>query len=92
MDLLRPESLFLATALAHLSLAGYTMLRVRRRAPPPVEERAAFTTQPAERAVTQAAILLDPRAEAAEEEALDAGAGDMPADAELDAAETEEAR
>jgi MFS family permease len=92
MDLLRPESLFLATALAHLSLAGYTMLRVRRRAPPPVEERAAFTTQPAERAVTHASVRLDPRAEAAEEEPARAEAGDRPAGTELDAGEVEEAR
>lgn len=95
MDMLRPESLFLATALAHLSLAGYTMLRVRRRAPPPVAERGTFTTQPAERSVTQAALLLDPRAEAAGEAADAAGAepSAIPPGAEVDAPqEAEEAR
>ena len=41
---MRPESLFLATALAHAALAGYTYLRIRRRAPVPIEEREAFTS------------------------------------------------
>lgn len=72
MDWMRPESIFLATALAHFALAGYAMLRVRARAPVPVAERDAFTTQPAERAVTPAVLMLDPRAEAAE--GIDAGA------------------
>src|SRR5690606_23632320 len=52
MESLRPESLFMATALAHFALAGYTLLRVRRRAPVPLEEREAFTTLPSERGVT----------------------------------------
>jgi len=82
MDLLRPESLFLATALAHLVLAGYTMLRVRRRAPPPAEDRSSFTTQPAERAVTPAAMLLDPRAEATDDGADAASVA--PSGAEVD--------
>lgn len=71
MDWMRPESIFLATAFAHFALAGYAMLRVRARAPVPVAERDAFTTQPAERAVTPAVLMLDPRAEAAE--GIDAG-------------------
>ena len=66
MDWMRPESIFLATALAHFALAGYTMLRVRVRAPVPIGERDAFTTQPSERAVTPAVLMLDPRAEAGE--------------------------
>ncbi|WP_315924779.1 MFS transporter [Mesorhizobium sp. SP-1A] len=61
MDRIRPEGLFLATALAHLALAGYTMLRIRQRAPVPIEDREAFKTQPAERAVTPEAVRLDPR-------------------------------
>src|SRR5690606_19849603 len=56
----RPEGLFLATALAHLALAGYTLLRINKRAPVPVEEREAFKTQPADRAVTPEAVRLDP--------------------------------
>ena len=64
MARLRPESLFLATALAHCLLAGYAMLRVRARAPVPIEDREAFKTLPAERAVTPQAGMLDPRADA----------------------------
>jgi MFS family permease len=67
MDWMRPESIFLATALAHFALAGYAMLRVRARAPVPIAERDAFTTQPSERAVTPAVLMLDPRAEAGED-------------------------
>ncbi len=61
MDWMRPESLFLATALAHLCLAGYTMLRIGRRAPVPVEDRDAFKTLPVERAITPESLKLDPR-------------------------------
>jgi MFS family permease len=61
MSLLRPESLFLATALAHLSLAGYALLRIRRRAPVPLEARDAFKTLPADRVLTPEAARLDPR-------------------------------
>jgi len=63
MDALRPESLFLATALAHAALAGYAALRISRRPPVPLEEREAFKTLPSERAVTPAGVMLDPRAE-----------------------------
>jgi MFS family permease len=63
MAQMRPESLFLATALAHTVLAGYTLLRISRRAPIPIGEREAFKTLPAERAVTPQAGLLDPRAD-----------------------------
>jgi MFS family permease len=68
MDYVSAEGIFLATAWAHLTLAAYTMLRVSRRAPVPVEEREAFKTLPAERAVTPAAVMLDPRSDT---EALD---------------------
>lgn len=82
MDWLRPESVFLATALAHFAIAGYALLRVRARAPVPVEDRNAFTTLPAERAVTPAVLMLDPRAEAAEgpdrAEASDVGPRERP--------------
>lgn len=61
MGALRPESLFLATALAHVALAVYTVLRISRRAPVPVGEREAFKTLPAERGVTPEAVRLDPR-------------------------------
>ena len=52
MTTLRPESLFLATALAHLLLAAYTLLRINRRAPVPQGAKDAFKTLPADRAVT----------------------------------------
>jgi MFS family permease len=61
---LRPEGLFLATAFAHLALAGYTLLRIRARAPVPIEDRDAFKTQPADRALTPEAVRLDPRTQA----------------------------
>ncbi len=63
MDLFRPEGIFLATGLAHLVLAAYAALRVRRRAPVPIGEREIFKSLPAERAVTPQATLLDPRAD-----------------------------
>jgi MFS family permease len=61
MERLRPESLFLATALAHAGLALFTILRIRRRAPVPIEAREAFKSMPAERAATPQTTLLDPR-------------------------------
>ena len=63
MDRLRPESIFLATALPHVALSVYAAWRMRRRAPVPIEEREDFKTIPAERALTPQASLLDPRAE-----------------------------
>ena len=67
MARLRPESLFLATAAAHFALGAYALLRVRARAPVPIEDRDTFKTLPAERAVTPQAVLLDPRADTDEE-------------------------
>ncbi|PSJ59295.1 MFS transporter [Pseudaminobacter soli (ex Li et al. 2025)] len=64
---LSPEGLFLATALAHFALAGYTLLRISRRAPVPVEAREAFKTLPSERGVTPEALRLDPRTPAEQE-------------------------
>jgi MFS family permease len=61
MELMRPESLFLATALAHVTLSGYTLLRISRRAPVPLSEREAFNVMPAERGATPEAGRLDPR-------------------------------
>ncbi len=69
MERLRPESLFIATALAHAGLAGYAFMRIRRRAPIPIEERGTFTSLPAERAVTPTGVMLDPRADQGEAEA-----------------------
>ncbi|MFN4273472.1 MAG: MFS transporter [Aliihoeflea sp.] len=63
MDQMRPESIFLATALPHVALCGYAIWRVQRRAPVPIDEREDFKTIPAERALTPQGSLLDPRAE-----------------------------
>ncbi|MGE0282094.1 MAG: MFS transporter [Rhizobiaceae bacterium] len=61
MEYLRPESLFIATAIAHFALAAYTILRISRRAPVPVGSREAFKTMPSDRAATPEATRLDPR-------------------------------
>lgn len=61
MEQLRPDAIFLATALAHLVLAAYTLVRIRARAPVPIAERETFQTLPSERAVTPEALRLDPR-------------------------------
>lgn len=63
MDWLRPDAIFLATALAHLLLAGYTVVRIRARAPVPAEEKETFQTLPSERAATPESLRLDPRSE-----------------------------
>lgn len=67
MDILRPEALFLATAAAHFALAGYTALRIRRRAAVPIEDREAFKTLPADRSATPESLRLDPRQKAEDE-------------------------
>ena len=63
MERMRPDGLFLATAAPHFALGVYALIRARARAPVPMEEREAFKTLPAERAVTPQAVLLDPRGE-----------------------------
>lgn len=67
MDTMRPEALFLATALPHFLLAAYALRRIVKRAPVPVEDREAFKTLPAERAVTPQVVHLDPRSDGTEE-------------------------
>ncbi|MCG6114608.1 MAG: MFS transporter [Mesorhizobium sp.] len=67
MDRMRPESIFLATALPHIALCLYAAWRMQRRAPVPIDEREDFKTIPAERALTPQGSLLDPRAEADQE-------------------------
>ncbi len=61
MAQMRPESLFLATALAHALLAAYTLLRIKHRAPTPQATKHAFRTLPADRAATPESLRLDPR-------------------------------
>ena len=67
MGAMRPEALFLATALPHVLLAAYTVLRITRRAPVPAEAKDPFKTLPAERGVTPEAGRLDPRMPAEQE-------------------------
>lgn len=62
MDLAGPHAILLVTAIAHLSIAAYAVLRSRRRAPVPVEERDVFMTLPSLRMATQEGLTLDPRA------------------------------
>ncbi|MGE3306378.1 MAG: MFS transporter [Rhizobiaceae bacterium] len=59
MGSMAPEGIFIATAIAHLALAGYTLLRIRARAPVPVEDREAF--KPVADKATPEAAQLDPR-------------------------------
>ena len=76
MDRLRPESIFIATALAHGLLALYTVLRISRRASVPVADRETFTTLPSERALTPAAVMLDPRSDLETAEPFDTAEDD----------------
>lgn len=62
-----PEAIFLSTALPHVLIAVYTVLRIGRRAPVPVDARESFQTLPAERGVTPEAGRLDPRTPAQQE-------------------------
>nr|WP_272906714.1 MFS transporter [Pseudochrobactrum asaccharolyticum] len=68
MNTLWPSALFLVTALSHLTIAGYAMLRSRKRASPLPSEKEQFQSMAAERPATQESVLLDPRSEAAQEE------------------------
>jgi MFS family permease len=58
-----PSGLFIAIGLAHLTLIGYALWRIRQRAPVPQEEKTEFVpAQPARMSTTETATL-DPRAE-----------------------------
>ena len=61
MAAMRPESLFLATALAHTLLAACALVRILSRAPVSQAGKEAFRTLPAERAGTPESLRLDPR-------------------------------
>jgi MFS family permease len=61
MELLTPESVFIATVLPHLAIGGYAILRTYRRAPVPLDKRESFTAVAGERAQTPEAVKLDPR-------------------------------
>ncbi|WJR65631.1 MFS transporter [Neorhizobium sp. CSC1952] len=61
-----PHALFAVTAMAHILVTAYAIIRSRRRAPVPVEEREAYQTAPASTAplATPESLSLDPRANA----------------------------
>ncbi len=58
-----PEGMFAVTAIAHLLLAGYAMVRSVKRAPIPIGLRRVFRSTPSERALTPQSVRLDPRSE-----------------------------
>lgn len=57
-----PYLLFAVTAIAHLGVAVYALIRTRMRAAIPAEERENFASIPSARAATPESINLDPRA------------------------------
>jgi MFS family permease len=62
MDAGGPHALFSITMAVHLAIAAYAILRSRRRAALPAEERETFKTLPSVRVATQEGLQLDPRA------------------------------
>ena len=56
---MRPESLFLVIALAHVLLAAYALLRISRSARLSQADKSAFRAMPAEPAVTPETLRLD---------------------------------
>jgi MFS family permease len=63
MDRIGPEGLFAVTAISHLAVAGYAMVRSMKRAPIPIGLRRVFRSIPSERAQTPESVRLDPRSE-----------------------------
>ncbi|MCY0148242.1 MFS transporter [Hoeflea sp. G2-23] len=61
-----PYLLFAVTAVAHLGVAGYAIIRSRIRAAIPADERENFASIPSARAATPESINLDPRASTTE--------------------------
>ena len=58
---MRPESLFLATALPHALLAANALVRISGRAPVSQAAKEAFRTLPADWVGTPESMRLDPR-------------------------------
>ncbi len=63
-----PYALFLVTAIAHILITAYAIIRSRQRAPIPAEHRDAYTVAPAATSpmTTPESLALDPRAAPAE--------------------------
>lgn len=64
-----PYALFMVTAIAHIMISAYAVIRSRMRAPVPVEERGAYQTAPAptSQLATPESLSLDPRAKTSQE-------------------------
>ena len=64
MTLAGPYALFLVTAIAHILITAYAIIRSRQRAPVPAEHRDAYTVAPSATSpmTTPESIALDPRA------------------------------
>ena len=58
MATMRPESLFLATALPHTLLAAYALVSMSRRASVPSDAKDAFRALPPEQAATPESLRL----------------------------------
>ncbi|MDO1582041.1 MFS transporter [Rhizobium oryzicola] len=59
-----PHALFAVTAVAHLAVAGYAIIRSRQRAAPATADKDLYTTAPtaAAQLATPESVMLDPRA------------------------------
>lgn len=57
-----PYALFAVTAIAHLGVAAYAIVRIRMRAPVPSGEREAFYMMPSSRVATPESFTLSPKA------------------------------
>ncbi len=69
MEAQGPMGIFIATGSAHALFAAYALWRTFRRQAVPAEEREDFRNLPLARTQTPATLALDPRAEAAVEDA-----------------------
>ena len=63
MQYLGPYFLFAVTALAHLSIVSYALIRSRMRAPVPVGERDSYQSVSSGTTVTPESLTLNPRAQ-----------------------------
>ncbi|PRD43923.1 MFS transporter [Phyllobacterium phragmitis] len=63
MQYLWPSALFAVTALAHISITVYAIIRSRQRPAPSTEEKDNFQSLPSQRAATPEGLRLVPRAD-----------------------------
>lgn len=70
MTMLNPYALFGVTATAHLLIAAWALMRIRRRAPVPEADKDSFTHMPAGNSpiATPQSTALDPRAQTTRQE------------------------